>query len=143
VEIRTIVPLLAADLATLDPPYSVTFIPGRPQRTEVIETPSGLAIYVPNAVGTSSYPEIVVRNGDEHVATMWFFADDQPLDDLAQTLGNMQIDVIDYLWDVWPPCPAHSHPVDIVERGGRLAWICPATQQAVAWFGELAQIAAD
>jgi hypothetical protein len=48
-----------------------------------------------------------------------------------------QDDVIQALWEPWPPCPGHGHPAQPVARSRLAVWVCPTSGAQLAQIGHL------
>ncbi|MBI4728468.1 MAG: hypothetical protein HY775_03070 [Acidobacteria bacterium] len=48
--------------------------------------------------------------------------------------------VIDELWEAWPKCPAHEHPLEAAVVKNEAVWRCPADGSAWAPIGELGSL---
>jgi len=48
-----------------------------------------------------------------------------------------QDDVIEELWEPWPPCPGHGHPAQPVVRSRLAVWVCPTSGAELAQIGHL------
>ncbi len=117
-------------------PAGESRVPGLRVRVGPIEEPTG-----PRTRSDMPRPVWLPRLWLE-CDTGWGTTVDEEEDDAevicADAAGRIAGEVVDELWQAWPPCPRHSHLLEAAVSEGRACWTCPADDAVVAPVGALA-----